>query len=117
MTLDIGEEKASKIKNDVYQNMENIVSEEDAKMQIINRLINEALGWPITDFRAENKHDNGFSDYILMDNDKPAFLVEAKRIGKLEIQVAEKSKSHKLKISGSSLKKRCQVLIKLQVIH
>jgi len=103
-SLDEAENKAQEISEDVQGNLKNIESEEDAKIQIINRILSECLGWPYSDFRAENHHDNGFSDYILVDSEKPAFLVEAKRIGIIEVKTAEKKQVRHLKISGSCLK-------------
>jgi len=103
--LDIAENKFGLICNDVQENIHNIETEEDAKIQIINRVLHECLNWPYTDFRAETHHENGFSDYILVDSEKPVLLIEAKRIGILGIKTAEKSKIRYLKISGSSLQK------------
>ncbi|WP_231499647.1 cold shock domain-containing protein [Methylomonas sp. 11b] len=104
ITLDDAERKAIEIQNDVIKNFDKIKSEEDAKIQIINRILNECLDWPYTDFRAENHHESGFSDYILIDNQKPVLLIEAKRLGIFEIRTAEKNQVRHLKISGSSLK-------------
>src|SRR5690606_33494011 len=73
--------------------------------QIINRILTDALGWLHTDIRAESKHDNGFSDYILADNETPSLLIEAKRLGVIVIDSAEKAKVRHFKISGTSLKK------------
>ena len=61
---DEAEKIAKGIFEDIKANISNIKSEEDSKIQIINRILNECLDWPYTDFRAENKHDNGYSDYI-----------------------------------------------------
>ena len=83
----------------------NDVSEEDAKIQNINRILNECLGWPYTDFSAETHHENGFSDYILVENEKPVLLIEAKRLGIIGVNTAERNKIRYLKISGTSLQK------------
>ncbi len=103
--LDDAEKKAQEIYDDIKGNLQNIKTEEDAKIQIINRILNECLGWPYSDFKAENHHENGYSDYILVDNQKPVLLIEAKRIGIIEVNTAETNKLRHLKISGSSLKK------------
>lgn len=104
MEIDSAEKKAQKIYEDVKDNIQNIESEEDAKIQIINRILNECLGWPYPDFRAENRHENGYSDYILVDSEKPILLIEAKRIGIIKVKTAVKDKVRHLKISGSTLK-------------
>ena len=105
LSLDDSHEIAKSIYKDVEDNIENIVSEEDAKIQIITRIFNECLGWSFKDFNAENHHENGYSDYILSDERKSVLLVEAKRIGKIEIDTSERNKVRHLKISGSGLKK------------
>ncbi|WP_461589788.1 type I restriction endonuclease, partial [Winogradskyella sp.] len=102
---DIAETKIKTIYEDVKGNLKSIQSEEDSKIQIINRVFNEALSWSYTEFRAENKHENGFSDYILTNDGKPSLLVEAKRKGKISVSTSVKDKVRHLKISGSSLKK------------
>ncbi|KKJ76230.1 ATPase [Kiloniella litopenaei] len=107
-TLDVAEEKAFEIITDIKENLNEIISEEDAKIKIINRFLNECLGWSYQDFRTERKHDNGYSDYILSDNETPLLLIEAKRIGIIDVATAEKDKVKYLKISGSSLKKASQ---------
>jgi len=98
------EAKLKEIHNDILGNLDKIKSEEDSKIQIINRVFNEVLDWPYPDFLAENKHENGFSDYILTLGDSPVLLIEAKRTGIISVSTAIKNKIRHLKISGSSLK-------------
>jgi len=98
------EEKFKVVKAEVDGNINNIISEEDSKLQIINRVLVEVLGWSHANISCENKHENGFSDYIISENDNPIFLIEAKRIGKLNISTANTNKVRYLKLSGSSLK-------------
>ena len=72
---------------------------------MINRLLNECLGWPYSDFRAERHHDSGYSDYVLVNDDSPVLLIEAKRMGIIEIATTERDKVRYLKLKGSGLKK------------
>jgi len=102
--LDQAESKAKEIFEDIEIIFEKIKSEEDTKIQIINRVLTECLGWSTTSIRAESHHENGFSDYIIEDDEKPILLIEAKRIGVFEIDVAEKNRMRNLKISGTGLK-------------
>lgn len=104
ISIDDAEKVASEIYSDVINNLHNIESEEDSKIQIVNRVLNECLGWPYTDFKAETHHENGYSDYILLNDHRPVLLIEAKRIGLIGVKTAEKNKIRHLKISGSSLK-------------
>lgn len=110
LDLDTACEKAKSIAADANTNLSNIVTEEDAKIQIINRIVTECLGWKLADIRTESKHDNGFSDYILSDGNQPALLIEAKRVGKIEVQAQEKSKLRHLNISGPALKAKATIL-------
>lgn len=80
-----------------------ILSEEDAKIKIINRMLIESLGWQYEDIETESRHENGFSDYILHHKDNPAILIEAKRSGKVIIKTADRGRVRYLKISGPAL--------------
>lgn len=95
---------ANAIFQEFVEHGDTIVSEEDAKIRIINRILTDSLGWNFEAIRAETRHENGYSDYILLNEDRPAFLVEAKRIGRLGLNTADKSKRKYLKISGPALK-------------
>ena len=83
--LDFFFERTQAVMQDVEASLEGIKTEEDAKIQIINRLLVECLGWAFKDIGAERQHDNGYSDYVLFDDERQCILVEAKRIGELEI--------------------------------
>ncbi|MBU2805896.1 AAA family ATPase [Acidithiobacillus ferridurans] len=102
--LEDAEQQAQKIFREAQANLQNIETEEDVKIQIINRILNDSLGWPYSTFRAETHHENGYSDYILIENEKLVLLLEAKRTGLLDVRTAEKDKVRQLKISGSALK-------------
>jgi cold shock CspA family protein len=102
--MDSYESKFKEIKADVLGNIDNVLSEEDSKLQIINRVLTEVLCWPHANIACENKHENGFSDYIVKENQMPCFLIEAKRIGKVDVVTAKRNQVRYLKLSGSSLK-------------
>ena len=104
MDVNEAEERARIIVSDVLGNLENIKTEEDAKIQSINRILSECLEWPFSGFRAEHHHENGFSDYLLYINDNAALVVEAKRTGLIDVATAEKNRVRYLKVSGSGLK-------------
>jgi len=105
VSMDVAFENTKRIIDDALRNISNVKTEEDTKIQIITRIINEGLNWSLSDIGAEVKHENGYSDYLLANNGKPALLVEAKRIGSLEIGTIEKDSLRHLKISGPGLKK------------
>ncbi|MGH1351240.1 MAG: hypothetical protein ACRBBN_10575, partial [Methyloligellaceae bacterium] len=97
-------EKAEAIHKDIISFGEKINTEEDTKIQIINRVLCECLGWLPSDISAETHHENGYSDYILSNSSVPALLIEAKRMGAVDVTITEKSKIKHLKISGPGLK-------------
>lgn len=98
-------EKKLKTIFDEISDLDSTISEEDAKVKIINRLLLEILDWSAVDFQLETSHSNGFSDYILSDRKKHWVLIEAKRIGKIHIQTANKERIKYLQLSGSALKR------------
>lgn len=102
--VDVAEESFKALLVDVRADLASIESEEDAKVKIINRIFNECLGWSFTTFSCENKHDCGYSDYVLKVGEVPSLVVEAKRIGILGVESAILDKYRVLKISGTSLK-------------
>lgn len=104
MNIDEAQQAFSSLRSEINDNLENIISEEDAKIQIVLRLLTEVLGWSHSDIGAERKHDNGFSDFILSIGGSKAFLLEAKKIDVLKIATKEEDKLRHLKLNGSTLK-------------
>ena len=102
--LDSAFEKTKDIVDAADATIQGIKTEEDTKVQIIQRIITEGLGWSFSDIGAEVKNDNGYSDYLLSNKAKPALVIEAKRIGSLEIGITENQRLRHLKISGPGLK-------------
>jgi cold shock CspA family protein/predicted type IV restriction endonuclease/GTPase SAR1 family protein len=96
-------EAANRIFLEAASNLDQIHTEEDAKVQIITRLLTESLGWMFGDINCERKHDSGYSDYVLSDNQLPSVLLEAKRAGTVNINAQEKGRLKHYKISGPAL--------------
>jgi cold shock CspA family protein/predicted type IV restriction endonuclease/energy-coupling factor transporter ATP-binding protein EcfA2 len=103
MTVDSAYELAKNILADVQSRIETIRSEEDAKVQIITRLLTEVLGWAHGDISSESTNENGYSDYLVADGDHRAFVLEAKKIGEIELGTSSRSQGT-YKISGPVLK-------------
>ena len=102
-TLDEALESFHRIESDVAAGEDGIVTEEDTKFQIISRIIVETLGWQHSAIRAEQNHDNGYSDYVINDGQKPRILIEAKRIGLINVKLANQNQSRTLKLNGPAL--------------
>lgn len=103
MTVDKGYEAAVAVFKEAADRLQEIRSEEDAKVQIITRILIEALGWRHVDIACETHHENGFSDYLVSDGERKAFVVEAKRLGEIVLKTSSKSKGY-YKLSGPVLK-------------
>lgn len=103
MDVDQAYEIAKAIFQDASDRIEAIRSEEDAKIQLINRLLTECLGWRHSDISAESPNENGFSDYLISDGDRKALVLEAKKIGEIAL-ATQSTKRGCFKISGPVLK-------------
>jgi cold shock CspA family protein/energy-coupling factor transporter ATP-binding protein EcfA2 len=99
MNVDAGYDAAKSILEEARSRLVEITTEEDAKIQVINRILTEALGWNHKDISAERKHENGFSDYVIHVEGNPAFLIEAKRVGVLDLKTKSTTRGQ-FKISG-----------------
>ena len=103
-TQDIALEKLNNILGDVSLNVSSITTEEDTKLQIITRIVTEPLGWNHGDIRMERAHENGYSDYIVRIDERSLVLIEAKRAGSLDVNIANLNKCRTLKLNGPALK-------------
>lgn len=81
------------------------VTEEDAKIKFINRIICDVLGWNASEISTERQHANGYSDYLIGENGDPLFVLEAKRLGLLEVDFARKDNLRLVALSNTALKK------------
>lgn len=105
MPVDSGHDFFKRILVEISGNLPNIISEEDAKIQIILRVFIDVLGWRHADIGAERKHDNGFSDFLISEGSHPALICEAKRIGAVIVETADKERVRHLKLNGPALSK------------
>lgn len=103
MNIDNAYEAAKRVFGDAEANIANILSEEDAKFQLISRVLIEVLGWAHADVSSERPNANGFSDYILSDGERPYFVLEAKKIGAIDLATKNTAEGT-YKISGPVLK-------------
>ena len=96
-------EKFLEIHDEVQENFENISTEEDAKIQIITRVLTECLGWSFSDIGAERANGKGYSDYLVKVAGQNVLIVEAKKIGGIKISVGDKAVQKDLKLNGPAL--------------
>ena len=103
MEVDAAFELASTLLSNAESRLAAILTEEDAKVQVITRLLTEVLGWSHNDIASETANQNGFSDYLIRDSGRDLFLIEAKRAGAIDVSSNSTSRGY-YKISGPVLK-------------
>ena len=103
MSIDTAYEVAAQIIDEVTPNLSDVLTEEESKIHLINRILFEVLGWEHHGVKCERQNENGFSDYEVRDGETKAWILEAKRIGRLPLKTASKSRGY-YKISGPVLK-------------
>lgn len=77
-----------------------IVSEEDTRLKIIDRILIEVLGFPLSEIHTEEQAGSGFIDYKLTVNNLSRFVVEAKRDGR-ELGITTRSSGRAYKLNGA----------------
>lgn len=102
--MDEAFQRFQELVKEVEPRWHSIISEEDAKIQLVQQIITGVLGWKLKNFSAERQHDSGFSDYIINEDGSQFFVIEAKRLGQLSVKTAEPERFKPFKISGPALK-------------
>jgi len=85
MNLDEAFGVAKKLIAEIEPRLAQIETEQDARLQIINRFLTEVLGWDFPDIRTEPHGPSGYTDYLVSSAGQRRLVVEAKRIGPLLI--------------------------------
>jgi predicted type IV restriction endonuclease len=94
----------SSIAPEVRDALRHGATEQDARLQIIDRILTSVLNWPHNQIHTEVHNSRGFADYALIDDNKRHVAVlEAKKTGLLRIDTAAKSKTD-AKLSGPVLR-------------
>lgn len=105
MTLNIDEAKEffQTMVNEVTPRLNEIKTEQDARFQLINRLLIEVLGWQFADIKTEPHSEAGYADFLLHAKGTPCFVVEAKRTGMTLLDTAN-PRVATYKVTGPALK-------------
>ncbi len=83
--------------------LERIETEQDARFQVIDRILTEIMGWQHADVHNESHGSSGYADYLLSRNDQNCLVIEAKRRGKILIDTQNPNLAH-YKLGGPALK-------------
>lgn len=80
--IDYASSKLEALMSDVESYSSTIKSEQDTRLKVIDRVLQEVLGWPLEDISTEETTSDGFVDYKLCINQLSRLIVEAKRDGR-----------------------------------
>jgi hypothetical protein len=103
MAMDLASEKFLALQKEFEAEKTRIKTEQDARFQVVDRMLLEVLGWPRALIKTEPHISEGYIDYLLTDGDRNLMLVEAKKVS---ILLSGTSLSGKgiYKISGPAMK-------------
>lgn len=90
------------LKEEIAQLGDSIITEQDARLKVIDRMLIDVLGWHPKDVKTEPHSPSGYTDYLLSIDSVPRFVVEAKRIENTLIDTLS-SKAGAYKVGGPAL--------------
>lgn len=90
MSLDSSFKIAEALCADIEPRLDQIETEQDARVQLINRFLTEVLGWDFADIRTEKYSEAGYADYLISSSGRKRLVIEAKRIGPILINTANR---------------------------
>jgi predicted type IV restriction endonuclease len=80
MTYDAAFAALASIAPEIRGALQNGATEQDARLQIIDRILTSVLNWPHNQIRTEVHNSQGYADYALVDPDNRYLAVlEAKK--------------------------------------
>ena len=108
MNMDNAFERFAKFKGEVEPSLGGILSEADARLKLINRMLTEVLGWQFDEIQPEQHSPEGFADYLLSRGGTRRLVIEAKKTGVvLTTSVNPKMAAHK--VSGPALRQAADI--------
>lgn len=102
MHLDAAKERFDGLKPEIDRLRPQIQTEADTRLQVIDRILIEVLGWNREDILVEPHVQGDYVDYLLRSNQRNCFVVEAKRPGTPLLDVA-KLQAEFYKAGGAAL--------------
>jgi len=85
MSLDDSFARAKALCDELEPRLNQIETEQDARFQIINRMMTEVLAWDFGDIKTEPHGETGYTDYLVSSAGQKCLVIEAKRLGPLLI--------------------------------
>jgi hypothetical protein len=102
VSLDSSFKIAAALCSDVQSRLEQIETEQDACVQLINRFLTEVLGWGFADIMTEKYSEAGYADFLVSSAGRKRLVVEAKRIGPILVNTANREMAT-YKVGGPAL--------------
>jgi predicted type IV restriction endonuclease len=102
MDIDSAKERFQQLYKEWSEHKLHIETEQDARFQIIDRMLTSVLGWNYKEIKTEPPTESGFIDYLLTYQGRNRFVVEAKRASTLLIDTRN-PRVASYKVSGSAL--------------
>jgi GTPase SAR1 family protein len=78
-SIDFAYSKLEKIIQEVNLYQESILTEEDTRLKVLDRILVEVLGWSYEDIYTEAPSEGGFIDYKITINGRARLIIEAKK--------------------------------------
>jgi hypothetical protein len=104
MNVDEGYEALKSLLPEIEEALRKGATEQDTRLQVIDRILTTVLGWPHNRIRTEVNADSRFADYGLVDAaERYIAVLEAKKTGILTVDTASKTKTD-VRVGGRVLK-------------
>jgi hypothetical protein len=102
-SIDETYDKARQIAGDVAAALQNAATEQDVRLQVIDRVLTEVLGWDHNQIATEVNNNRGFADYALRDLEgRYVCVLEAKKRGLLQLDTAASARWRQSSVGKSS---------------
>jgi hypothetical protein len=102
MALDQSFKVAQELCAEIQKHLDQIETEQDARVQIINRFLTEVLGWNFSEIHTEKYSEAGYADYLISSSGRKRLVVEAKRLGPILLGTTNQRMAT-YKVSGPAL--------------
>ena len=109
MDIDLAKVSFDTLCQELAQSHISLETEQDARLQIIDRILIEVLGWDRQGIKTEPHTDSGYIDYLLSTGGRDRLVVEAKRISTPLIDTRP-SRMTWYKVGGSALQSAAEGL-------
>ena len=101
--IDDAKDRFDQIRAEIDSLGDALLTEQDARFQIIDRILVEVLGWPRDSILTERRSEGGYTDYLVGREGGNRLVVEAKRASAILVD-AHNPRMQAYKVGGPALK-------------